>query len=114
MARSHNPLKPQWYHVLVALSDGEKHGASIMRDVLDQTAGNMKLWPATLYGALEHLTEEGLTAELSSAGRHPAGESERKRYYRITRAGRRAVELETERLESIAKHARLKLGARSL
>lgn len=107
-------LKPQWYQILVALSDGEKHGASIMRAVLDQTDGAMKLWPATLYRTLEKLTEADLTTELSSSGRHPAGESERKRYYRITRAGRRAVELETDRLENITKNARLKLRARSV
>ena len=92
--RGVTPLKPQWFHILLALSDGEKHGSGIMRVVLEQSNAAVKLWPATLYGALEQLTDAGLIAELSGSGHHPKGQSERKKYYRLSRAGRAALEVE--------------------
>jgi hypothetical protein len=68
-----------------------------MRDVLELTDGELRLWPVTLYGSLEELREEGWVEALAESGRHPEGESERKRYFRITRAGRRALDAEARR-----------------
>ena len=105
-------MKPNTFHVLVALLDSDKHGLGIVRDVLDQTNGALHLWPATLYGLLEQLADEGLIEELSARGHHPEGESERRRYYRLTRDGRAAVVAEVKRLESLAQvvRGRLALG----
>ena len=109
-------MKPNTFHILVALTGEDKHGLAIVRDVLEQTDGATHLWPATLYGALEQLADEGLIEELGSRGEHPAGESERRRYYRLTRDGRAAVTAEVKRLERLAAVARGRLalgGARS-
>ena len=108
-------MKPNVFHILVSLIGDDKHGLAIVRDVLEQTDGAIHLWPATLYGTLEQLADEGLIEELSSRGEHPAGESERRRYYRLTRSGRTAVLAEVKRLEKLATVARgrLTLGARS-
>jgi DNA-binding PadR family transcriptional regulator len=103
-------VKPNTFHVLVALLDGDKHGLGIVRDVLDQTSGAVHLWPATLYGLLEQLAEDGLIAELSASGRHPAGESERRRYYRLTKSGRAAVVTEVKRLETLTRAVRGRLA----
>ncbi len=42
------PLKPHWFHVLMALADQERHGYAIMQEVLERTNGKVTLWPATL------------------------------------------------------------------
>ena len=108
-------MKHNHFHILVALIGDDKHGLAIVRDVLEQTDGAIHLWPATLYGTLEQLADEGLIEELGARGEHPAGESERRRYYRLTRSGRAAVLAEVTRLERLAAVARgrLALGAKS-
>lgn len=93
-------LSPHRFHILVALADRDLHGSGIVRDVLDQTDGALRLWPATLYGLLDELEGEGLIAELTGADR-PEGVSERRRYYRITPAGRSALAAETSRLSGL-------------
>ena len=107
-------MKTNTFHVLVALLVSDKHGLAIVRDVLEQTGGAVHLWPATLYGLLEQLTDEGLVEELSARGKHPAGESERRRYYRLTRDGRRAVVAEVQRIEALAQTVRGRLALNGL
>ncbi len=83
-----------------------------MREVLNQSEDRIKLWPAALYGALEQLTNAGFIVELSGSGHHPKGQSERKKYYRLSRTGRDALEEEVGRLERLTRTVRLKLHAR--
>lgn len=101
----HDPLKPAWYYILVALAAGDRHGQAIAREVLELSGGQIRLWPATLYGAIDELEDRGWIEELG-AGRRPADESQRRRYYHLTRAGRAAVTAETERLASVVRTAR--------
>jgi len=84
-----------------------------MRDVLEQTDGAVHLWPATLYGTLDQLAAAGLISELASPDEHPAGQSEKRRYYRITKQGRASLAAEIRRLEDTAKAAKLRLSPRS-
>jgi DNA-binding PadR family transcriptional regulator len=101
------PLKPHWFHVLLSLAGQAQHGYGIMQEVLDRTGGKVMLWPATLYGTLKRLMDEGLIEE--SAGR-PAPEMDdaRRRYYRLTPFGRRVLAAESQRLEDLVRviHAR--------
>ena len=106
-------LKPHWYYILLALAQGDRHGLAIARDVLEQSDGNIRLWPAMLYGSLEDLVERGWIEALDDARRRPADESERKRFYRLTRAGRTAVAAETERLASLVHVARARIKSRA-
>jgi DNA-binding PadR family transcriptional regulator len=99
-------MKPNWFYILLSLATGERHGSGVMRDVLTMTDGKLRLWPATLYGSLEELAEQGWIEELEDARDRPPGESEKKRYYRITRLGRRVLAAETERLEGLVRVAR--------
>lgn len=105
-------MKRQWYFVLLSLAGGERHGSGIMREVLDLTEGELRLWPATLYGSLDELREVGWIEDLASEGERPEGESERKRFYRITSAGRAALGAETDRLAGIVSEARARLPLR--
>lgn len=75
--------------------------------MLDQTDGGMRLWPVMLQTALQQMTEDGLIEPLDAP---PDGESERRRYYRLTRTGRRTAAAEADRLERLAHHARAMLA----
>ena len=106
---SDNRLSIQRFHILVSLADRDRHGSDIVRDVLAQTEGAVRLWPATLYGTLDALVSEGLIEELTGADR-PEGVSERRRYYRLTQDGRRALAGEAQRLADMAGAARERLA----
>lgn len=99
------PLKSNWFHILLCLTDGDQHGYAIMQEVMDRTAGKVRLWPATLYGSLRRLVEEGLIEE--SVERPPADDP-RRRYYRLTSAGRDVLADEIRRLEELVQAARAK------
>jgi DNA-binding PadR family transcriptional regulator len=104
------PLKPNWFHVLLSLANEEQHGYGIMQEVLDRTNGKIRLWPATLYGTLERLLDEGLIAKASR--RPPADEDDaRRRYYRLTALGRRVLAAECIRLEDLVRVIRAKRRA---
>src|ERR1017187_8237923 len=96
------PLKPNWFHVLLSLADQEQHGYGIMQEVLDRTSGKVRLWPATLYGTLKRLIDEELIAE-SDDRPTPELDDARRRYYRLTRLGRRVLAAESERLEDLVR-----------
>lgn len=98
-------MKRAHFYILLSLADRDRHGLDIMRDVLELTDGELKLWPATLYGSLDELVSEGWTEAVEDV----PGESERKRFYRVTAAGRRALLQETRRIEALVETARLRL-----
>ena len=99
-------LKLREYYLMLALSDGARHGLAIARDVQHLSEGAVRLWPATLYGTLDELVERGWIQELAQ---HPAEESEKKRFYALTRPGRATLAAETERLASLVKVARARM-----
>ena len=94
------PLKPNWLHILLALSAGDQHGYGIMQDVLDRTNGKVRLWPATLYGSLRAMMEAELIEE---PARRPSGDDDdpRRRYYKLTSFGKRVLAAEVARLEEL-------------
>jgi DNA-binding PadR family transcriptional regulator len=105
------PLKPHWFHVLLSLADQEQHGYGIMQEVLQRTGGKVRLWPATLYGTLKRLISEELIAE-SEERPAPELDDARRRYYRLTRLGRRVLAAESERLEDLVRVIHAKRGMR--
>lgn len=101
-------MRRHWFFILLSLADADRHGSGIMRDVLTLTDGDLKLWPATLYGSLDEIRERGWIRELS---RPPVDAVERghKRWFQITASGRRALAAEVARLD-----ATLRVAARRL
>ena len=97
------PLAPAFFHILIALGDGERHGYSIMQEVADRTGGRVRMSPGTLYGSITRMLADGLIEELTTGA---AGADERRRFYRITRFGRRVAAAEAERLASLLSQAR--------
>jgi DNA-binding PadR family transcriptional regulator len=103
------PLKPNWFHILLSLAQTEQHGYGIMQEVLDRTDGKVRLWPATLYGTLKRLIEADLIEE-SEERPAPELDDARRRYYRLTRLGRKVLAAESERLEDLVRLLRAKRG----
>lgn len=90
------------FHILIALGEGRAHGYAIGKDVATQSSGRLDPSTGALYQALHRLKEEGLIA---SAG-PPERCDERRKYFQLTRLGRRAAEAETRRLEALIRTAR--------
>jgi DNA-binding PadR family transcriptional regulator len=99
------PLTPAAFHVMLALADGERHGYAIMQEVAEHTAGRMKMGPGTLYGTIKRLLEAGLIEE-SDERPDPQLDDERRRYYRLSGVGQRAVRAEAQRYADVAAVAR--------
>lgn len=94
------PLSPAVFAVLLALSDGERHGYAIMKEARTPAGGGVAMGPGTLYGTLDRLMRDGLVEESSIS------DDERRRYYRLTSTGRAAIASELERLDVALSSAR--------
>lgn len=101
------PLTPAVFHILLSLTDGERHGYSIMREVEAGTEGRLRLGPGTLYGAVKRMLADGLIEE-SGERPDPETDDERRRYYRLTDFGRRVASAEAVRLAELVRSARAK------
>lgn len=101
------PLKANWFHILLCLVGQEQHGYGIMQEVLEHTGGKVRLWPATLYGSLKKLIEEGLIAESEERPAEDLDDA-RRRYYRLTALGREVLDLESARLEELVRIVHVK------
>ena len=77
-------LTPLTFQILVALSQGERHGYAIMQEIEDRTRGDFFIGAGSLYRSMKQLLERGFIEEAS----HDHVRRQR-RYYRITPAGRR-------------------------
>lgn len=102
---THEPLTPAMFHVLLALAGDDLHGYAILKEVELRTGGKVRLSTGTLYGIIKRLLSDGLIAELRS---RPAEseDDERRRYYRLTPAGRQVAATEAERMDEVLSIAR--------
>lgn len=87
-------LKPADFHILLALAGGPLHGYGIMKQVERDTAGEVTLEIGSLYRLLARLVTEGLIDPVDNA-------DDRRRIYRITATGRKALKSEAGRLASL-------------
>jgi transcriptional regulator len=84
--------------VLKALALGPLHGLGVSRRIEQITRGTFQVKPGSLFPALHRMEEAGFL-------RSSWGESEnnrRAKYYRLTKAGQRQLEAETESWQRIA------------
>lgn len=98
------PLNPRDYLVLFVLTDGERHGYGIVKEVAAQTDRAVEIDPSNLYRSLKRLIGQGLVNE--SARRATGDGDERRRYYGITEFGRRVVAAEAARLSQLTEMAK--------
>lgn len=102
-----NPLPSAAFQIILTLADADLHGYEIMRRVEDQTGGRTRLGPGTLYSSIQALLDAGFIAEVTSRSGEDLND-ERRRYYRVTTAGRKAAREEAERLAETLRLARAK------
>jgi DNA-binding PadR family transcriptional regulator len=99
------PLPTAVLHILIALADRDRHGYSIMQEVATRTEGKVRLSAGTLYSSIRRMLEQGLIEELSESPDRSSTD-ERRRYYRLTRFGKRVAAAEIERLSTLVQQAR--------
>jgi DNA-binding PadR family transcriptional regulator len=99
------PLPTAVFRILIALADRDRHGYSIMQDVSARRGGGVRLSAGTLYSSIRRMLEQGLVEELAHSP-DPSSSDERRRYYRLTRFGRRAAAAEVKRLKALVRQAR--------
>lgn len=92
------------FHILLSLVDGPRHGYGVIQEVERRTGGGVVLGSGTLYSAIKRMRGDGWIAE--AAVDDP--EDPRRRYYRLTDAGRGVVRAEARRLEALVSQARAK------
>jgi DNA-binding PadR family transcriptional regulator len=99
------PLPPATFHILIALSNDDRHGYAIIQDVASRTDGALKMSAGTLYRSIQRMLEQGLLVETRD---RPAAEEddERRRYYRITPLGTAVAKAEAGRLSELVRMAR--------
>lgn len=112
-AQSFLPLTPLSFHILLALSEGHRHGYAIIKDVEHRSGGIVRPGTGTLYAAIQRLLDDGLIEE-SPQRPEPHNDDARRRYYELSRLGRRVAEAEARRMDhlvALARQARLLTGA---
>ena len=102
-----HPLPSAAFRILLSLAEEDLHGYAIMRQVAEQTAGRMHLGPGTLYSSIQALLEENLIQEVDRREDPNLGHA-RRRYYRLTSAGRKLARSEADRLADLLRVARTK------
>jgi DNA-binding PadR family transcriptional regulator len=106
--RKLDPLPAAAFHILLSLAEEDLHGYAIMRQVSEQTDGRMRLGPGTLYSSIQTLLEEKCIEEVVGLKEGAALGHERRRYYRLTTAGRKLARSEANRLSDLLRVARAK------
>lgn len=91
------------FYILISLYT-PMHGYGIMQNVLELSNGRVNLAPGTLYGAINTLLERGFIKALT-----PEANS-RKKEYIITPEGKKAVELELQRLRELLRYGEEVVG----
>lgn len=99
------PLPPATFHILMALTNEDRHGYGIIQDVSARTGGALKLSAGTLYRSIQRMLEQGLIVEARERP-GPELDDERRRYYRITEFGTEVGHAEARRLAQLVKLAR--------
>jgi DNA-binding PadR family transcriptional regulator len=94
------PLSPQVFQILVSLLDGPRHGYAVIQDIRERTSDEVRLTASTLYDALARLHDQGWIDETDGPGSDEPIEG-RRRYYKLTAAGREAARSEAARLERL-------------
>jgi DNA-binding PadR family transcriptional regulator len=101
------PLTPAIAHILLALADADRHGYGIMQEVARLTDDRVRMGPGTLYGTIKRLLAARLIEEADERP-DPSLDDERRRYYRLTTLGRRALVAESARVATLLAAARAK------
>lgn len=103
-------MTPSFFFLLLTLTDGDKHGYAMAKEVEERSDGAITLGPGSLYWSLSRLADAGLIAECDAPAEGGDG---RRRYYTLTDDGQQTLSREVETLERVVSFARAKRVIRS-
>ena len=92
------------FHILVALAGGDLHGYGLLKEIEERSGGRVSPSTGAMYLALQRMEEDGLVEP--SPDRPRPGEDSRRKYYRLTAAGRVRAGEEARRLADLVELAR--------
>src|SRR5690349_18481815 len=98
-------LPPHWFHILLSLGDGPRHGLAIVDDIAERTGGRVQLWPGVLYVALKKMAAAGLIADAAPPPGFTAAAG-KPRFFKLTASGKRRCQEEANYLAGIVASAR--------
>jgi len=98
------PLSRVDFLILLVLTDGDRHGYGIVKEIGDRTAGSVQLLPGNLYAVMNRLMRTGLVVR-TPKGSRKASEDQRRRYYRITPLGQQTLAAEASAMRSLLQEA---------
>jgi DNA-binding PadR family transcriptional regulator len=96
------PLAPAAFLILFALASGDKHGYAIMQDARKLSDDTFQIGPATLYTTIQRLLDSDRIREVPG----PEHGDTRRKYYRLTGAGKSALTAELARMEAMVKKSK--------
>lgn len=100
MSRDYNQLPQVAFSILLALSLKERHGYEIIKQVREDSDGKINLGNGALYTSIKHLLADGLISEVSH------NDDARRRYYKLSDIGRKALMEELEYYDNVVSLAR--------
>src|SRR5580692_1938019 len=92
--------------ILLSLAEAPRHGYALMKDIESLSAGRVRLSTGTLYGALKRLLEDGSIERIDLKDT-----TREKQSYRLTRFGREQLQVESARVQQLARAAAFRLRA---
>ena len=93
------PLTPLSFQLLLAIADKHRHGYGIVKEIELATDGAMKPATGAVYLAIQRMVDEGLICNEAAPG--DIAVDERRRYYGLTKLGRRTAAAEATRLAGL-------------
>lgn len=90
--------------ILVSLADKPRHGYALLKDIETLSNGRVRLSTGTLYGALSRLLEDAWIERFDQEDT-----SRDKQAYRLTRSGRKQLQLELDRMKHLTRAASARL-----
>ena len=98
-------LTPVEIEILLSLAEVARHGYGIKLAVEERTDGRIQLGSGTLYVAIGRLEKAGLVrGEKRKPG--PGTEKLRRRYFKLTAAGKRSLKSELSHLDELVRYAK--------
>jgi PadR family transcriptional regulator PadR len=93
------PLTEPTFFILLVLASGPQHGYAIMKETAALSDGRIRLSTSTLYEAIKRLLDLGWIERSPAASGIERGRE--RKAYKLTDLGRRILNAETARLQSL-------------
>jgi DNA-binding PadR family transcriptional regulator len=113
IAETQVPLTETTFYILLSLAPEPKHGYAIAKDIQDLSDGRVIFSTSTLYTALKRLLDDGWIARAAKDSDQDESGRPRKTYT-LTELGRRVLQLEAVRLESLVAVSKLRVAGEQI